>query len=181
MTRSPRREWKSFLWVARWSVRLRMRSERIATCTSGEPVSPGLTAYSPMSTCLRSAVIDIGFVPSAIDDAHRPKNAILDPRQGDDQPIVPRADDRTLGDVVDARPTRRHPLAVTQSSRFGCRQGEGRDVVQRRLDRQQMLGSGQTMPKRHGRIQRNRLTYGKAADGNPAQFGDMAERSKRPP
>src|SRR5216683_4454408 len=141
MTSNPRREWKSLRWVARWSVRLRMRSERIATCTSGEPVSPGLTAYSPMSVCLRSAVIDIGF-PSTIDDAHRSKPAILDPRQGDDQLIQPRADDRAVGEFVEARPfarvVRRNPLAVTQSSRFGCRQGERRDVVQRRLDRQQV-------------------------------------------
>src|ERR1700693_750588 len=142
MTRSPRREWKSFLWVARWSVRLRMRSDRIATCTSGEPVSPGLTAYSPMSVCLRSAVIDIGLVPSTIDDAHRPQSAILDARQGDKKLIVPRPDDRAVGDVVEvrafARIERRHPLAVTQSNCFFCRQGEGRDVVQRRLDRQQV-------------------------------------------
>src|SRR5713226_9689880 len=125
MTRSPRREWKSLRWVARWSVRLRMRSDRIATCTSGEPVSPGLTAYSPMSVCLRSAVIDIGLVPSTIDDAHRPKSAILDPRQGNKQPVQPRADDGAVGDVVETRPfariVGRNPLAVTQSRRFGCR------------------------------------------------------------
>src|SRR6202158_17909 len=115
MTRSPRREWKSLRWVARWSVRLRMRSDRIATCTSGEPVSPGLTAYSPISICLRSAVIDIGF-PSTIDDAHRSKTAILDPRQGDHKVIQPRADDRAVGDIIEARPlaiiVRRHKLAV---------------------------------------------------------------------
>src|SRR6266853_495253 len=178
MTNSPRREWKSLRWVARWSVRLRMRSVRIATCTSGEPVSPGLTAYSPMSVCLRSAVIDIGF-PSTIDDAHRPKPTILDPRQGDDQPVQPRADDRALGQIVEWRIVRRHKLAVTQSSGLCCRQGEGRDVVQRRLDRQQMLGSGQTMPKGHRGIQRNRLVFAKPADGEPAQLGDMAEGSER--
>src|SRR5437667_6042137 len=116
MTRSPRREWKSLRWVARWSVRLRMRSDRIATCTSGEPVSPALTAYSPMSVCLRSAVIDIGFVPSTIDDAHRPKTAILDPRQGYNQLVQPRADDRTVREVVELRAVRRHKLAGTQSS-----------------------------------------------------------------
>src|SRR5438128_11283320 len=118
MTRRPRREWKSLRWVARWSVRLRMRSDRIATWTSGEPVAPGLTAYSPMSVCLRSAVIDIGF-PSTIDDAHRPKTAILDPRQRNDQPLMTRADDRSVGETVEMRIVRRHPLAVAQSSRFG--------------------------------------------------------------
>src|SRR5713101_4715660 len=157
MTRSPRREWKSLRWVPRWSVRLRMRSDRIATCTSGDPVSPDLTAYSPMSACLRSAVIDIGCVPSTDDDAQRPKTAILDPRQGDNAPLQPSADDRAFGESLGLHVPRHHPLTVTQSIRFFCRQGERRDVVQRRLDRQQMLGSGKTMPKRYGGIQRNRL------------------------
>src|SRR6266853_1604295 len=106
MTRSPRREWKSFLWVPRWSVRLRMRSDRIATCTSGEPVSPDLTAYSPMSVCLRSAVIDIGLVPSTDDNAQRPKNAGFDPRQRNDAPLQPGADHRAIADIAGA--TLRH-------------------------------------------------------------------------
>src|ERR1700722_13701353 len=38
-----------------------MRSVRIATCTSGEPVSPDFKAYSFTSACLRSTVIDIGL------------------------------------------------------------------------------------------------------------------------
>src|SRR5262245_28185069 len=37
-----------------------MRSVRIATWTSGDPVSPDLVAYSLTSSCLRSALIDIG-------------------------------------------------------------------------------------------------------------------------
>src|SRR5262245_19522807 len=36
-----------------------MRSVRIATWTSGDPVSPDLVAYSLISSCLRSALIDI--------------------------------------------------------------------------------------------------------------------------
>src|SRR6266849_1563166 len=110
MTKSPRREWKSLRCVERWSVKLRMRSDRIATCTSGEPVSPGLTAYSPMSVCLRSPVIDIGFVPSTSDDAHRPEPAILDPRQGHHELIMTRADNRAVGETVKMRIVRRHPL-----------------------------------------------------------------------
>src|SRR5260370_16903612 len=101
MTRSPRREWKSLRWVPRWSVRLRMRSDRIATCTSGDPVSPDLTAYSPMSACLRSAVIDIGCVPSTDDDAQRSTTAILDPRQGATPPLHP----------TPAHPPSPHPLS----------------------------------------------------------------------
>src|SRR5690606_9908134 len=41
-----------------------MRSDRIATWTSGEPVSLALVAYSLMSSLLRSAVIDIGHILS---------------------------------------------------------------------------------------------------------------------
>src|SRR5690349_926090 len=40
-----------------------MRSDRIATWTSGEPVSFGLVAYSWIRAVLRSAVIDIGHIP----------------------------------------------------------------------------------------------------------------------
>src|SRR5690625_4933411 len=36
-----------------------MRSVRIATCTSGELVSPSLVAYSLISSSLRAGVIDI--------------------------------------------------------------------------------------------------------------------------
>ena len=77
-----------------------MRSDRIATCTSGEPVSSGFNAYSPISACLRSGVIDIGFSLLAIDDAHRPKRAVLDPHQGDGKPILPRADERPVGNPI---------------------------------------------------------------------------------
>src|SRR5262249_22800140 len=38
-----------------------MRSERTATCTSGDPVSPDLVAYVLMTSALRAGVIDIGF------------------------------------------------------------------------------------------------------------------------
>src|SRR6516165_3622166 len=38
-----------------------MRSERTATCTSGDPVSPALVAYVLITSALRSGVIDIGY------------------------------------------------------------------------------------------------------------------------
>src|SRR3954451_5649158 len=183
MTSRPRREWKSFLWLPRWSVRLRIRSDRIATCTSGDPVSPDLTAYSPISVCLRSGVIDIGLFPSTVYDPHRPQPACLDPGQRDEKLLVPHADDRSVLDMIEARLLTRilrpHSLAVTQPGGFGCRQGEGRDVVQRRLDRQQMLGSGETMPKGQCRIQRNRLRFIEAADREPAKLGDVTEGPER--
>ncbi len=38
-----------------------MRSDRIATCTSGDPVSPDLVPYSLISSALRLVVTDIGL------------------------------------------------------------------------------------------------------------------------
>ena len=38
-----------------------MREDRIATCTSGEPVSPFFVAYSAISRFFSSTVIDIGI------------------------------------------------------------------------------------------------------------------------
>src|SRR5262249_42491720 len=183
MTRSPRREWKSFLWPARWSVRLRIRSDRIATCTSGEPVSPDLRPYSPMSACLRSWVIDIDLFPSTVYHAHRPQPVWLDAGQCDKKLFVASANDRALLEMIETRPLvrilRHHPLTMAQPGGFGCRQGEGRDVVQRRLDRQQMLGSGETMPKRQCRIQRNRLSFVEVADGQPTELDDMPWGAER--
>src|SRR5215467_10069568 len=45
--------------VLKCSVRLLMRSGRIPTCTSGDPVSPAFLACALMTSDLRSAVIDI--------------------------------------------------------------------------------------------------------------------------
>ena len=43
-----------------------MRSERIATWTSAEPVSPSERALSAMTSCLRSAVIYIGYLHAGV-------------------------------------------------------------------------------------------------------------------
>src|SRR4029077_1808150 len=168
--------------MSRRSVRVRIRSARIATWTSGDPVSPCLTAYSPMSACLRSGVIDI-VIPSTIDDANWPKMAALNPRQRDEKPIEPGTDDSSLVDAGQPLPfafgLRRDPLSLAQSGRLGCRQGQSRDVVQHGLDRQQVPGSGETMPKGQGRIQRNRLCLGEPADREAAQFDDVSQRAER--
>src|SRR6516164_5815218 len=127
-----------------------MRSLRIATWTSGDPVSPSLVAYSMMSACLRSAVIDTDLTPSAIDDPRRLETAVFDLGQSDHHLVVPSADNRTLVEPVQMRPyaniVRRHPLPATQTSGFGCCQGQSRDVVQRGLDGKQIFRSSQTMP-----------------------------------
>src|SRR4051812_38414383 len=53
-SRSPRRLWWSCLCTLRCSVRSAMRLVSIATCTSGEPVSPSTVAYSAMILFLLS-------------------------------------------------------------------------------------------------------------------------------
>src|SRR5882762_3995852 len=71
MTSNPRREWKSFSWLCRCSVKFLMRSLKMATWTSGEPVSSVPLAYSLITSDFRSAVIDIGFSHSKVHHAHR--------------------------------------------------------------------------------------------------------------
>src|SRR4030088_733656 len=108
--------------------------------------------------------------------------AVLNPRQCDEKAIEPGTDDRSIVDTGQPLPfafgLRRDPLSLAQSGRLGCRQGQSRDVVQHGLDWQQMPGSGETMPKGQGGIQRNRLFYGEPADREPAQFDDMSERAQ---
>src|SRR5580693_5976690 len=180
MTSRPRREWKSFLWVDRWPVRLRIRSLRMATWTSGDPVAPAFAPNSVMSACLRSAVIDIGPVPSAIDDAYRAKAAVFDPGQRNQSLIVPSADDRSVFEPVETSQcagfARRNPLPVTQSSGLGFGQDKSRDVVQPSLDRKQKSAIRCYMPTLGDRIQCYRLAFREAADRKAAEFGDVSKR-----
>src|ERR1044072_6218792 len=87
MTSRPRREWQSFSWPCRCSVRFLIRSERIAICTSGEPVSLAPLAYSLMTSDFRSAVIDIGFLLSRnlkVHPAHRNELACFETGQSNE-------------------------------------------------------------------------------------------------
>jgi len=47
--------------VLKCSVRLVIRSDNSATCTSGEPVSPDFTEYDLITSALRAVVIDIVY------------------------------------------------------------------------------------------------------------------------
>src|SRR5271165_641237 len=183
MTSRPRREWKSFLWVDRWLVRLRIRSLKIATWTSGDPVSASFAPYSVMSACLRSPVIDIDPVPSAIDDSYRAKAPIFDPGQRNQSQVVPSADDRAFFEPVEtsqrARIARRNPLPAAQPGRFGSRQDQSRDVVQPSLDRKQKSAIHCYMPTLGDRIQCNRLAFREAPNRKAAQFGDVSKRYER--
>ena len=89
---------------------------------------------------------------------------------------VPNSDDRTLVEVVQARPLadilQRHPLAASQPRGFGCRQGQSRDVFQRGLDRKQIPRINQIMPTLRYGIQRNRLRFAERSDRKTAQLDD---------
>src|SRR5215469_10432764 len=110
-----------------------MRSLRIATWTSGDPVSPSLVAYSVMSACLRSAVIDTDLILSTINDSYRPEAAVFNLRERNQYPLEPNARDRALGEPVKTCPylaiLRRHALTATDSRGFCCRQGQRRNAV----------------------------------------------------
>src|SRR2546421_77414 len=162
MTRRPRREWKSLLCVAKCSVRFLMRSLSTATWTSGEPVSPSLRAYSLMTSCLRGSVIDIGSLLSlVVQHTHRTKRAVGDLGERHQLGAAGGADALAVAKLQHEGPIggaeREHGLAASQAGRFGLRQGKRRDVVQRRLDRKQVLEWGRTMPKGGEFIQGNRL------------------------
>ena len=79
-----------------------MRSLKMATCTSGEPVSSFLVANSLMSVCFRSAVIDIQYsVSSQVKHAHRANFRADYPGQRHRLALGLGANDGALGDVFE--------------------------------------------------------------------------------
>src|SRR5579872_3182813 len=139
-----------------------MRSLRTATWTSGEPVSPSLRAYSLMTSCLRGSVIDIGSLLSLeVQHTHRTKGAVGDLGERHQLGAAGGADALAVAKLQHESPIggaeREHGLAASQSGRFVLRQGERRDVVQRRLNRKQVLEWARTMPERGEFFQGNRL------------------------
>src|SRR5258708_18668412 len=109
-----------------------MRSLRMATWTSGEPVSALPWAYDLISSALRAAVIDIGFsIELKVEHAHRLDRGAV------------RADQRyqlalQLGSYQSAGgqcvPGQEHRLALAQLVRLALRHGHRRDDVQRGRD-----------------------------------------------
>ena len=136
MMRRPRREWKSFLCSLRCSVRFLMRSDNTATWTSGDPVSPSLVAYSLISSCLRSCVIDTGFsIFMCMNDTHGLQPVVFHPRDRNHPLAAHRPDNGRGGGFGTGRALqqrqKRQSLSVRQVAGLLFRQGQGRDVVQR--------------------------------------------------
>src|SRR5262245_5298423 len=180
MTSNPRREWKSFSCVCRCSVRFLIRSDSKATCTSGAPVFLPPSPYSLISSCLRSAVIDIGCLLHSLEVQHPHRNELagLESRQGH-EPALRHSADHAAGSklvntvaVVSVEQSNR--LSRPKADRLGGRQSQGRDVVQRGFNGQKVLKSGGTMPQRLQRFQRNRPRLRERPDGGPPQIPDMA-------
>ena len=121
-----------------------MRSDRIATWTSGEPVSPDLVAYVLMTSALRPVVIDIGHNLSSL-PALPVRPAKLNTRLGTISPRsisasamswpADRDVDRAAedGSVPSAQ---QNGLAPVEPCRICPADGQRRDVVQRGLNGQ---------------------------------------------
>src|SRR3569833_54512 len=128
-----------------------MRSVRIATWTSGEPVSPLPRPWSLMSACLRSAVIDIESLlfflkveppddPKAVGRRfHQRDRSFLQGRQ-----LKPR---------LCGEPDKL--LSVMEQTGLVGSDGEGRDVVQRRDKRQYRLRQSARLSGFFQKVQRN--------------------------
>src|SRR5438270_14073507 len=105
-----------------------MRSVKIATWTSGDPVSPLPCACSLISASLRSAVIDIGSLLF-----------VLEVKTPDDLQAVGRGFDQRHRISLQGRQAKprlcgdpEQHLTMTEQTGLIGSDGEGRDVVQRR-------------------------------------------------
>src|SRR5438067_11097705 len=109
-----------------------MRSVRIATCTSGEPVSPLPCACSLISACLRSAVIDIVSLLffSKVESPDDPKAIGRSFHECDGTFVLGRECKPRLGGETG------QALSMSEQLCLAGGDGEGRDVVQRRFERQ---------------------------------------------
>src|ERR1700761_4340470 len=156
----PRREWLSLAWVLKCSVRLVMRSDRIAICTSGDPVSLAPVACSATTSFLRSGVIIFQFRTSGvgkIEDAKRLKLSFGDFGQchgrtvflleehGQPLEFVAAESITHAGEQIRAD---EDGVAGSDANRIGATDGQRRDAVQRGRQGPQIPKSGGTMHKR---------------------------------
>src|SRR6185436_1966634 len=122
-----------------------MRSLRIATWTSGEPVSSLAWAYDLISSALRAAVIDIGLsIELEVENAHRPEGHAVQTDQRHQPAFLFGAINGAGGRCVPGQVDR---LALAQPVRLGLRQGQRRDVVQRGRDGGQGPEKRRNMPE----------------------------------
>src|SRR4029077_14832536 len=114
-----------------------------------------------MISCLRGSAIDIGSLLSLkVQYTHRTKRAVGDLGKRHQLCTAGGANALAVAKLQHESPIggaeREHAPAASHAGRFGLRQGERRDVVQRRLNRKQVLEWGGTMPEGGEFIQGNR-------------------------
>src|SRR3954466_11130035 len=205
MTSSPRREWKSLVWVLKCSVRPLMRSVRSATCTSGEPVSlperwycfttcafcGTCNAIASLFRCLRSQI----FEPAILTDAPSPSQgfSMFISRLCQPAGKPQRAQDAFGRGVAEAdhgavHPTQGpHPLAhVADFQRLAVAQADLRGRVE--LDARQSLQQRGERSKRRASlrriaqlIERHGVAHAEAARAGPAQDGKVRHGPERGP
>src|SRR5579871_2544802 len=123
-----------------------MRSERMATCTSAEPVSCGERAWVLIRSAFRSTVIDIGISGSEVEHANGTKLSGAQLANGRRPVVSPRQNGagRKPFSIRSGEPRlQRFDLSGEQNDRSPLREpkrllvghGQRRDVVQRGLDR----------------------------------------------
>src|SRR5260370_29631571 len=160
-----------------------MRSLRIATWTSGEPVSALPWAYDLISSALRAAVIDIGLsIELKVEDAHRLDSGAVRTDQRYQLAFQFRSYQSAGGRCV---PGQEHRLALAQLVRLGLRQGQRRDVVQRGRDGGQGPEKRRNMPEglQFGKRNGPRLpegTRGPSPEGQQVAHGAQSLRQIAP-
>src|SRR5215475_6638728 len=132
--------------VLKCSVRLLMRSDRIATCTSGDPVSPGFLAYVLITSALRPAVTDIGLPFLSRGSAHQAgkvEHALGDDfatiQLGKGQQAARCRDIDCAAEIGGVPSAQQNGLASLKPCRVCSADGQRRDVVQRGLNGHQSI------------------------------------------
>src|SRR5881394_124856 len=149
-----------------------MRSVRMATWTSGEPVSPLPRPCSFASAALRSVVIDIvhSISNSKVEPAHDTNVDCRNLDQSDGRFAVHRkVKPRARGGPAQV-------LSMTEQRCLLGGDGEGRDVVQPRDKRENRPIKGARLSDFGQFVQRYRLCKVEGTGARPPQHGDMADR-----
>src|SRR5260370_25085781 len=155
-----------------------MRSLRIATWTSGEPVSALPWAYDLISSALRAAVIDIGLsIDLKVEDAHRLDSGAVRTDQRYQLAFQFRSYQSAGGRCV---PGQEHRLALAQLVRLGLRQGQRRDVVQRGRDGGQGPEKRRNMPEGLQFGKRNDRLLPEGTGGRPTDRRPIANGAQSP-
>src|SRR6185312_7512732 len=134
-----------------------------------------------MISCLRARVIDIGLSLIEIENTDRPQATVTDLRECHQPVAIDGPNGGALAEILTKRLVgARHGSSVSEGCRLCLGYGKRRDVVQRGLNRKQMLGSGGTMPHNCEVFQGNRPLGAKPPDPEAPQGDDVGECAEGP-